>query len=192
MALLQPFISNCSCAINSPRQPFLNNCLGSGSLTTNFQVTGLSHLTRWKNVRIQSMTEKCPPTALWPGSFPRVPFPGLPLPHLCATPLRYHQIADFLGQILPKARLFGRSCPQMYGLSWSCEKVSSIFYAGSPLPTRCPDVIRPSIYERFTPQKPQASLYLTITAWIFMTEGLLWQDHGPLSSQTWNHQMARP
>lgn len=138
------------------------------------------------------MTEKCPPTALWPGSFPRVPFPGLPLPHLCAVPLRYHQIADFLGQILPKARLFGRSCPQMYGLSWSCEKVSNIFYAGSPLPTRCPDVIRPSIYERFTPPKPQASLYLTITAWIFMTEGLLWQDHGPLSSQTWNHQMARP
>lgn len=105
------------------------------------------------------MTEKCPPTALWPGSFPSVPFPGLPLPHLCAAPLRYHQIADFLGQILPKARLFGRSCPQMYGLSWSCEKVSSIFYAGSPLPTRCPDVIRPSIYERFTPKTPGFSIF---------------------------------
>lgn len=39
-------------------------------------------------------------------------------------------------------------------------------------------------YMKDLPQKPQASLYLTITAWIFMTEGLLWQDHGPLSSQT--------
>lgn len=129
------------------------------------------------------MTEKCHPTTVYSGTFPKKLFAGLAFLRSCVCTTQI----SLQGQILPNTRLFHKSSSHMvWADTWKCEQHPH-------LSTGCPEVLTPFVCERYTKKTHQTSLHLPInmleSSWRKVPSGK--SSLHLRVSQPCNHQMAK-
>lgn len=121
------------------------------------------------------MTEKCHPTTVYSGTFPKKLFAGLALLRSCVCTTQI----SLQGQILPNTRLFHKSSSHMV-YDWHV-KVWAASSSEHKMPWSPHTICMWKIHQK---NPPDLSTFAYKYAWILLEEGSLWQEQPSLEGIT--------